>query len=171
MTHCGVGTHHQNGIAKRFIKMLGTRGRMMRTGGRTMLQRACLHWSEAISVGLWPHALKLACHLENHNPGPKGLSKAEKFAKICAPGHNFDMKLRRTFGCPVFVLKAPLQSGRGTPCWDSLTVLAGLHLEFSESCTGAVGEPRRSPNLQGLQRDVSALSSTRFPHCHSPRQW
>jgi hypothetical protein len=41
----------------------------------------------------------------------ENFSKAEKFAQIRAPGHNFDMKTRHTFGCPVFALRAPLQSG------------------------------------------------------------
>ena len=66
ITQCGVGVHHQHGIAERFIKTLSTRG-------RTVLQQAHLHWPEVVSIRLWPYALKLACHVENHNPGSKGL--------------------------------------------------------------------------------------------------
>ena len=171
ITQCGVGAHHQNGIAERFIKTLSTRG-------RTMLQHAYLHWPEAVSIRLWPYALKLACHVENHNPGSKGISRAEKFAKIRAPGHNFSMKSRHTFGCPVFVLKAPLQSGYGIPRWDPRTVV-GLYLGLSESHAGTVAlvlnlkTGHVSPQYHVVfDDDFATVESLRLPGNHlDPTTW
>jgi hypothetical protein len=172
ITHCGVGAHHQNGIAERYIRTLSNRG-------RTMLQHAYLHWPEATSVRLWPYALKLACHVENHVPsGPNGRSKAERFAQVDAPGHNFDMHLRHTFGCPVFVLRAPLQSGFGVPRWDPRTRV-GLYLGVSDSHAGTVAlvlnlqTGHVSPQYHVVfDDDFTTVESLRLPgHSVDPATW
>jgi hypothetical protein len=53
ITFCGVGSHHQNGIAKRKIKELTL-------GARTLLLHAKRMLPEYISTILWPFALKCA---------------------------------------------------------------------------------------------------------------
>lgn len=54
MSFCGVGSHHQNGIAERRIKSLCE-------DARTMLAHGQQLWPEAVSKVLWPLALKAAC--------------------------------------------------------------------------------------------------------------
>jgi hypothetical protein len=51
ITFCGVGGHHQNGIAERKIKELTL-------GARTLLLHAKRKLPEYISTILWPFALK-----------------------------------------------------------------------------------------------------------------
>ena len=58
LTFCGVGAHHQNGIAERMIQTL--------TGSaRAMLVHAISVWPEAITISLWPYALYHAS--DRHN--------------------------------------------------------------------------------------------------------
>ncbi len=51
ITFCGVGNHHQNGIAERKIKDITL-------GGRTLLLHAKHMFPEYISTILWPFAVK-----------------------------------------------------------------------------------------------------------------
>ena len=50
LTFCGVGAHHQNGIAEQMIQTLTS-------AARAMLVHALSVWPEAITVSLWPYAL------------------------------------------------------------------------------------------------------------------
>ena len=61
ITFCGVGAHHQNGVAERRIRDLTEHA-------RTMLLHAAHRWPKAINVHLWPYALRLAAHIRNHVP-------------------------------------------------------------------------------------------------------
>ena len=58
ITFCGVGAHHQNGIAKQQIRDL-----MEST--RTMLLHAAQQWPKAITSNLWPQALKHTTNVQN----------------------------------------------------------------------------------------------------------
>ena len=112
ISFCGVGAHHQNGVAERRIRDLTEHA-------RTMLLHASHRWPKAINAHLWPYALRQAAHIRNHLPREsEGGSPIEKFAK--AEVHNkLFHKHQHTFGCPVYVLDAPLQSGLGTkPKWS-----------------------------------------------------
>ena len=53
ITFCGVGAHHQNGIAENTIKQLTLIS-------QTLLVHAQNYWPEHISTMLWPFALKAA---------------------------------------------------------------------------------------------------------------
>ena len=59
LTFCGVGAHHQNGIAKRSIQDL-------ELIGRTVIPHGIIMWPETISVSLCPYALKYASDRHNH---------------------------------------------------------------------------------------------------------
>ena len=58
LTLCGVGAHHQNGIAEARIKILSL-------GCRTLLLHAKRHWKEATTTMLWPFAFKEIISREN----------------------------------------------------------------------------------------------------------
>ena len=51
ITFCGIGTHHQNGIAKCHI-------RNIMESACTSLLHAAHQWPKTIAANLWPHALK-----------------------------------------------------------------------------------------------------------------
>ena len=58
ITFCGVGSHHQNGIAERRIKSLGE-------DARTMLSHGQHLWPEVVTKALWSFAYKAACRSRN----------------------------------------------------------------------------------------------------------
>jgi hypothetical protein len=72
ISYCGVNAHGQNGIAERSIRTVCDRA-------RTMLLHAMDQWPDAISIELWPFALKMAADIHNATPGPSGLSPEEIF--------------------------------------------------------------------------------------------
>ena len=55
ITFCGVGTHHQNGIAEYAIKRF-----TLTLVSHTLLMHIQYHWWEYITTILWPFALKAA---------------------------------------------------------------------------------------------------------------
>ena len=59
VTYCGVGAHHQNGVAENTIKHLTLTA-------RTLLLHAQRHWPEYISTMLWPLALLAAADRINN---------------------------------------------------------------------------------------------------------
>ncbi len=54
ITYCGVGSHHQSGIAEQQIRSLGEDTRTMLTHGQHL-------WPEVITKSLWPFVYKAAC--------------------------------------------------------------------------------------------------------------
>ena len=61
LTFCGVGAHHQNGIAERMIQTLTS-------ASCAMFVHAISVWPEVITISLWPYALYHAtdCHNRLH---------------------------------------------------------------------------------------------------------
>ena len=94
--------HFQNGIAERGIKELTQIA-------RTILLHAQRHWPEYISSMLWPFALKTACERLNelsiNENGETPISRLAGAAGLIVK------QIYHTFGCPVFILDAGLQSG------------------------------------------------------------
>ena len=58
ITFCGVGAHHQNGIAER-------KTRTLTETARTILLHAKQRWPEMVTTNLWPFALKTAAERKN----------------------------------------------------------------------------------------------------------
>jgi hypothetical protein len=111
ITFCGVGSHHQNGIAERKIKELTL-------GGRTLLLHAKRMLPEYISTILWPFALKCAeDRLNNLVHRSDDRTPYETLAGLDSSGikvSNF-----HTFGSPCYVLDQRLQSGSSMiPKWE-----------------------------------------------------
>ena len=108
ITFCGVGAHHQNGIAER-------RNRDITENARTSLLHAAHRWPKAIAANLWPQAIKHVVNVRNslRRPG-KTESQLSKFAGTSVEPN---LKNFHSFGCPVFVLQAPLQTRSPFPKW------------------------------------------------------
>eukprot|EP00978_Attheya_sp_CCMP212_P006292 scaffold14257_cov69-Attheya_sp.AAC.1 len=130
VTYCGVGAHHQNGIAESWVKQFTLKG-------RTLLLHAKRHWPEAITTMLWPFALKAA--VKSHNDfylHQDNKTPIEKFTG--ADGLDSAIRDRHTWGCPVFVLDSRLQSGAGTaPKWEPRS-RTGVYLGHSPFHAGSV---------------------------------
>ncbi len=97
LSFCGVGAHHQNGVAKRRIQDLADLA-------RSSLAHAA-HRNPARTANLWPYALRYASYVrrimprENHSKPPE-----EFFAKSKVRPTT---KYLHPFGCPVYVLQGP----------------------------------------------------------------
>ena len=95
ITFCGVGAHHQNGIAERRI-------RDITENARTSLLHAAHRWPKAIAANLWPQAIKHVVNVRNSLPRPgKTESPLSKFAGTSVQPN---LKHFHPFGCPVYVL-------------------------------------------------------------------
>ena len=108
ITFCGVGAHHQNGVAERRI-------RDITENAHTSLLHAAHRWPKAIAANLWPQAIKHVVNVRNSLPRPgKTESPLSKFAGTSVQPN---LKHFHPFGCPVYVLQAPLQTRNPFPKW------------------------------------------------------
>lgn len=128
-TYCGVGAHHQNGVVERHIGLLTS-------NARTILLHAKRIWPEMIHEMLWPYALQAASHRHNLLQLNKvGFSPLQCISKSSSVPL---LKYQHTWGCPVFVLDASLQSGLGAvPKWEPRCRI-GVYLGHSPSHAGSV---------------------------------
>jgi hypothetical protein len=108
MMFCAVNAHHQNGVAERRIQDLTD-------WARAMLVNAC-HKNPFATDNMWPFALRQASAIDRTIP---------KRAHTKLPLEIFtDVDMRpktnhfHPFGCPVYVLNAPLQEGKSQPKWE-----------------------------------------------------
>jgi hypothetical protein len=125
ITFCGVGSHHQNGIAERKIKDLTL-------CARTMLLHAKRMLPEYISTILWPFALKCAedrmNNLVHRADGRTPYQTLTGLDQVKLDVSNF-----HTFGCPCYVLDHRLQSGNSMiPKWEPRARM-GLYVGRSPS--------------------------------------
>ena len=105
LTFCGVGAHHQNGIAEAKIKQLTL-------ASRTMLLHAQRLWPEYISAMLWLFALLTAAdRINNMHVDINRLTPEMKFSQVA--GSTVRLQNYYTFGCPVYVLDARLRNAGG----------------------------------------------------------
>ena len=108
---CGVGAHHQNGIAENTIKQLTLIS-------WTLLVHAQNYWPEYISTMLWPFALKAAQdRLNQLNFNLYGTTPDIRFSGVAAK--NLRLQDFHTFGCPCCVLDSRIQTNpKGVPKRD-----------------------------------------------------
>ena len=110
MTYCGVGAHHQNGIAEKRIRNVTEQA-------RKMLLHACSRWPSTVTTTLWPYAVRQAQDVSNYLPmNDQGHSPIKRFS-----GTDVAPRLREfhTFGCPIFALDKRLQNKQSVPCCDT----------------------------------------------------
>lgn len=122
VTHCGVGSHHQNGIAERPIRTLTE-------DARTMLAHGQHLWPEVINKSLWPFAYKAASRSQNKfNLDKNGHSPEEKLSGLKL---KHEIRNEHPLFCPVFVLDKSLQGSMGgLPKWNP-RANAGVYLGHS----------------------------------------
>ena len=127
MTFCGVGSHHQNGIAEKKIRDLSEQA-------RTMLAHATKLWPEAVDLSLWPYALKAAERTNNcFYLDKNGLCPEEKFSRL---RHKRKIRDEHPLFCPVYVLDSSLQGAGSIPKWEPRSrcgVYLGLSPEHASS--------------------------------------
>ena len=98
ITFCGVGAHHQSGIAEHRIRELTEMA-------RTQLLHAMHNNPKAVNIHLWPYALRHASHIFNSFPRQ---SKNRSPLEIFTDGPvRPNLEHIHPFGCPVYVLRAP----------------------------------------------------------------
>ena len=87
-------------------------------------------WPAAISTSLWPYAIRLAMDTINNLPtvnDHEHKTPMESFSNSSVAPRYQDF---HHFGCPVYVLKAPLQSQQSVGKWNS-RVRLGIYLGMS----------------------------------------
>ena len=106
-------------------------------GARTSLLHAMRKWPRVITTALWPYCYKTAEERHNHlGLNHEGLSPVERMLgtkdEIVADDFH-------TWGCPILVLDAQLQTGNGIgpPKWEP-RARAGIYLGHSPVHAGNV---------------------------------
>ena len=98
----------KNGVAERHI-------RDITENTRTSLLHAAHRWPKAIAANLWPQAIKHVINVRNSLPRPgKTESPLSKFSGTSVQAN---LKHFHPFGCPLYVLQAPLQTRSPFPKW------------------------------------------------------
>ena len=113
ITYCGVGAHHQNGVAERYI-------RTMVEKTRTVLLNAHAIWPSFIEMELWTFAFRHVVNQWNNTPRFDLAYKTpdERFNGIKRQiDEKNQFKKIHLFGFPVYVLNDKLQDNKGKPKW------------------------------------------------------
>ena len=106
---CGLGAHHQNGIAKRAIRTVSE-------SARTMMLHASIHWPGTVTLDLWSMDVEYATYLYNvmpnmqTNTAPIGLLTGSRMTGV-------EIRNSRVWGCPAYVLDPKIQDGNKLPRW------------------------------------------------------
>ena len=108
LTFCGVGAHHKNCFYEQIIKDLTF-------SSRNLVLHAQRHWPEYITTMFYTFALvEAADRMNNLHVDMHGQTQEMKFSNTI--GSSTRLSHFHTFGCPVYILDARLQSvGCGGP--------------------------------------------------------
>ena len=99
---CGVGAHHQNGVAERAIQTVTK-------WARTIMIDAAINWPDQADLSLWPMAMDHAVWMWNHLPKEGvGLSPLELATGI--KSSHEELKRLHVWGCPGFLVAMILGS-------------------------------------------------------------
>ena len=110
--YCGVGAHFQNGIAENAIKI--------NTGNaRAMLLHAMYRWPAVVRSYLWPFAVAIADWNRNNLRKRNDSLTSMEYIHDIHDDLGEKLKCSHPFGCPAFVLAAPVQDCNKIPKWDS----------------------------------------------------
>jgi hypothetical protein len=140
-----VNAHHQNGKAEKRIRDLQDQA-------RTSIIYAKQRWPMAISVNLWPYALRISNDARNSLPRLRdNQSPIELFSQSTIKPSVNDL---HHFGCPVYVLHNRLQVKQKIDKWKPRSKL-GIYLGAS---------PRHARNIALVLNPTTGLVSPQF-HC------
>ena len=146
ITYCGVNAHWQNGLAEKGIRDL-------REAARTMLLHAIHRWPSAVTIHLWPYALRYAAYIFNNTPFKDGISPMENFSSTDVSAN---MRHFHTFGCPVYALDERLQANKHIASWNKRARL-GVNLGPS---------PRHARNVSLVLSLTTGLVSPQYHLVH-----
>ena len=103
-----------------------------------MLLQACLDWSKAGKLELWPFALEHAVCIWNNVPRQDSKKTPwELFTGNNRENYSYLNKLH-VWGCPVYVLDPKLQDGKKLPKWKART-RRGQYLGYSPEHSSHIG--------------------------------
>jgi hypothetical protein len=145
LNFCAVNHHSQNPYAEKRIRDLQEQA-------RTNLLHAQKRWPKAISVHLWPYALRTTAAIDNTTPRRKDAqTPIELFSgtRIAPQLRNF-----HHFGCPVYQLNSNLATGKSLNKWKSRAQL-GIYLGPS---------PRHARSVALVLNPLTGLVSPQY-HC------
>jgi len=121
ISFCGVGAHHQNGIAEKRI------GDLQRRATKLLLH-AQRRWPEAINTHLWTYAIRAANDSRNYAPTNK--NDTSPMSRFCTTSSVPTIQNQHHFGCPTYVLKKELQDHKKIRKWSDRTRV-GINLGYS----------------------------------------
>jgi hypothetical protein len=121
ISYCGVGAHHQNGIAEKRIGDLQRRA-------TTLLLHAQRRWPDAINTHLWTYAIRAAN--DSRNYAPTNEHDTSPMSRFCATSSVPTTLNQHHFGCPTYVLKKELQDHKKIRKWSERTRV-GINLGYS----------------------------------------
>ena len=121
ISFCGVGAHHQNGIAEKRIGDLQRRA-------TTILLHAQRRWPDAINSHLWTYAIRSAN--DSRNYAPTNEQDTCPMSRFCATSSVPTIQNQHHFGCPTYVLKKELQDQKKIRKWSDRTRV-GINLGYS----------------------------------------
>jgi hypothetical protein len=121
ISFCGVGAHHQNGIAEKRIGDLQRRA-------TTLLLHAQRWWPDAINTHLWTYAIRVANDSRNYTPTNQ--NDASPMSSFCTTSSLPTIQNQHHFGCLTYVLKKELQDHKKIRKWSDRTRV-GINLGYS----------------------------------------
>ena len=147
ISYYGVNAHHQNSRSEKTICDI-------QEGARKLLLHAKARWPSAITVHLWPYALRHANDVANSLPDrPDGTSPIERYSSATVSPL---LRENHIFGCPVFAFDNNLQSNKSHNKWE-LRARLGIYLERS---------PRHARNVSLVLSLTTGLVSPQFHVIH-----
>ena len=155
ITLSGAGAAHQNGVAKRAIKMVVSIACTM------MLHAAMRSPEGTITTELWPMAMDHAVWIYNHIPkADTGLSPMQHWMQSTFKDTKMTLNNLHVWGCPTYVLEPKLQKpGVKIPKWAPRSQ-QGRFMGFSRfhsTLIGLILNPRTgsiSPQFHVVYDDV-----------------
>ena len=102
ITFCGVGAHHQNGVAERYIRMFVEKA-------RNVLLNDHARWPDNIDLEIWTFAIRHVVNQWNNTPTTdlNYQTSEERFNRIKQENVNKKKHFQNfhLFGCPAYVLE------------------------------------------------------------------
>lgn len=120
LTFAGVGAHHMNGVAEAKIKTL-------KNLAQTMMIHSKQRWPQAITTNLWPYTVRIEADTLNSTPSSRLRHGDTPMEAMGNTNVHTNVKHWHPFGCPMYPLKASLQSGTIHHKWEPQARL-GIHL-------------------------------------------